>query len=85
MLTLSNILPVKESFTNYIKIYHNIKLQQENNREVAKISASFSEKIDKYEHTAHQEISPPNHRQKGKHPKFTYYPSAKAFKKQTND
>ena len=51
-----------------------IKLQQYKNRDVAKISASFSGKIDEYEHTTDEEILTHNHRQITEHPKFTYSP-----------
>ena len=59
------------------------KLQCDINREVAKISASSSGKIDKYEYLIGEEILPSNQQQISGQAKFTYSPLGKAFAKQT--
>ena len=59
------------------------KLQYGFNREVAKISALSSGKIDKYEYLTGEEISPSNQKQIIEQAKFTYSPLVKAFEKQT--
>ena len=59
------------------------KLQYDNNREAAKISALLSGKIDKYEYLIGEEILPSNQQQITEQAKFTYSPLGKAFEKQT--
>ena len=59
------------------------KLQYGFNREVAKISALSSSKIDKYEYLTGEDISPSNQKQIIEQAKFTYSPLGKAFEKQT--
>ena len=59
------------------------KLQYDINREVAKISASSSGKIDKYEYLTGEEILPSNQQQIIEQAKCTYSPLGKAFEKQT--
>ena len=59
------------------------KLQYDINREAAKISASSSGKINKYEYLTGEEILPSNRRQITEQAKFTYFPLGKAFEKQT--
>ena len=59
------------------------KLQNDINREAAKISALSSGKIDKYEYLTSEEILPSNQQQIIEQAKFTYSPLGKAFKKQT--
>ena len=59
------------------------KLQYDINREVAKISALSSGKIDKYEYLTGEKILPSNQRQIIEQAKFTYSPLGKAFEKQT--
>ena len=59
------------------------KLQYDNNRETAKISALSSGKIDKYEYLTDDEILPFNQKQIIEQTKFTYSPLGKAFEKQT--
>ena len=59
------------------------KLQYNNNREAAKISALSSGKIDKYEYLTGEEILPSNQKQIIEQAKFTYSPLGKAFEKQT--
>ena len=59
------------------------KLQYDINREVAKISALTSGKIDKYEYLTGEKILPSNQQQIIEQAKFTYYPLGKAFEKQT--
>ena len=59
------------------------KLQYDNNREAAKISALSSGKIDKYEYLTGEEILPSNQQQIIEQAKFTYSPLGKAFEKQT--
>ena len=58
------------------------KLQYDNNRETAKISALSSGKIDKYEYLTDDEILPFNQKQIIEQTKFTYSPLGKAFEKQ---
>ena len=57
------------------------KLQR--NREAAKVSASSSRKIGKYECLTGEEILPSNQRQKIEHANLAYSPLGKAFEKQT--
>ena len=59
------------------------KLQYHINREVPKISALSSDKIDKYEYVTGKEILPSNQQQIIEQAKFTYSPLGKAFQKQT--
>ena len=59
------------------------KLQYDINREVAKISALSSGKIDKYEYLTGEEILPYNQQRIIEQAKFTYSPLGKAFEKQT--
>ena len=59
------------------------KLQYDNNREAAKISALASDKIDKYEYLTGEEMVPSNQKQIIEQDKFTYSPLGKAFEKQT--
>ena len=59
------------------------KLQYDINREAAKISASSSGKINKYEYLTGEEILPSNRGQITEQAKFTYFPLGKAFEKQT--
>ena len=58
------------------------KLQYDINKEAAKISASSSGKIDKYEYLSGEEILPSNQQQIIQQAKFTYSPLGKAFGKQ---
>ena len=58
------------------------KLQYNINREAAKISASSSGKIDKYEYLTGEEILPSNQQQIIEQAKFTYSPLGKTFEKQ---
>ena len=58
------------------------KLQYDINREVAKISALSSGKIDKYEYLTGEEILPPNQQQIIQQAKFNYSPLRKALEKQ---
>ena len=58
------------------------KPQYDINREVAKISALSSAKIDKYEYLTGEEILSSNQRQIIEQAKFTYSPLDKAFEKQ---
>ena len=58
------------------------KLQCVINREAAKISASSSGKIDKYEYLTGGEILSSNQQQIIEQAKFTYSPLEKAFEKQ---
>ena len=63
----------------------NEKLKYDINREVAKISALLSGKIDKYECLTGEEILPSNQRKIIEQAKFPYSPLGKAFKnKQKN-
>ena len=59
------------------------KLQYNINREVAKISALSSGKIDKYEYLTSEEILPSNQQLIIEQAKFTYFPLGKASEKQT--
>ena len=61
----------------------NKQLQYNINREVAKISALLSRKIDKYEHLPGEEILPPDQGRVTEQAKFAYSPFGKAFEKQT--
>ena len=56
------------------------KLQYDINREAAKISASSSGKIDKYEYLTGEDILPSNQLQIVEQAKFTYSPLEKIFK-----
>ena len=58
------------------------KLQQDINREAAKISAWSSGKINKYEYLTSEEILPSNPNQIIEEAKFTYSPLGEAFGKQ---
>ena len=58
------------------------KLQYDNNREAAKISALSSGKIDKYEYPTGEEILPSNQQQIIQQAKFNYSPLGKALEKQ---
>ena len=58
------------------------KLQHEINREVAKISALSSGKIDKYEYLTCKKILPSDQSRIIEQAKFTYSSRSKAFKKQ---
>ena len=58
------------------------KLQYVINREVAKISALSSGKIDKHKYFSGEEIMPSNERQITEKAKFAYSPLKKAFEKQ---
>ena len=58
------------------------KLQYDINREAAKISASSSGKIHKYEYLTGQDILPSNQQQMIEQAKFTYSPLGKTFEKQ---
>ena len=60
------------------------KLQYGFNREVAKISALSSGKIDKYEYLTGEEILPSNQKQIIEQAKFTYSPLGKASEKKKN-
>ena len=61
----------------------NEKLQNDINREAAKISALHSDKIDKYEYLTGEEILPFTQQKIIEQTKFTHYPLGKAFEKQT--
>ena len=61
----------------------NEELQDDINREAAKISALSSGKIDKYEYLTGEDIWPSNQQQMIAQAKFTYSPFGKAFEKQT--
>ena len=58
------------------------KLQYDINREAAKISASSSGKIYKYEYVTGEDILPSNQQQIIEPARFTYSPLGKAFQKQ---
>ena len=58
------------------------KLQYDINREVAKILALSSGKIDKYEFLTGEEILPSNQQQIIQQAKFTYSPLGKTLEKQ---
>ena len=59
------------------------KLQYNNNREAAKISALSSGKIDKYEYLTGEEVLPSNQQQIIEQAKLSYSLLGKAFEKQT--
>ena len=59
------------------------KLQYDINREIGKISALSSEKIDKYEYLSDEEILTPDQRRVIEQAKFAYSPLGKAFEKET--
>ena len=61
-----------------------LKLQYDINREAAKVSASLSGKIDKYEYFAGEEILPSDKSRIIKQAKVTYSPPDKAFEKKNN-
>ena len=58
------------------------KLKYDINREAAKISASSSGEIHKYEYLTGEDILPSNQQQIIEQAKFTYSPLEKAFEKQ---
>ena len=58
------------------------KLQNNINREAAKISALSSGKLHKYEYLTGEGILPSNQQQMIEQTKFTYFPLGKAFDKQ---
>ena len=58
------------------------KLQNDNNREAAKILALSSGKIHKYEYLTGEDILPSNQQQIIDQAKFTYSPLGKSFEKQ---
>ena len=58
------------------------KLQQDINREAAKISALSSNKFNKYKYLTGEEILPSNQKQMIEQVKFAYSPLGKAFEKQ---
>ena len=57
------------------------KLKYDINREAAKISATSSIKIDKYEYLTGEEILPSGQKRVIEQAKFTYSPLGKAFEK----
>ena len=59
------------------------KVQYDINKEVAKISALSSDKIDKYEFLTGEGILPSDQSRIMEQAKFTYYPLGKVFEKQT--
>ena len=59
------------------------KLQYDNNREAAKISALSSEKIDKDVYLTDEEILPSNQRKIIEQAKFAYSSLGEAFEEQT--
>ena len=59
----------------------NKKLQYDINREAARLSASSSGNIDKYEYLTGEEILPSNPRQIIEHAKFAYSHLGKTFEK----
>ena len=59
------------------------KIQNDINKEAAKMSALSSGKIYTYEYLTGEEILPPNQQQMIEQAKFTYSPLGKAFEKQT--
>ena len=68
-----------------MKIDHKIrdeKLQYDNNREAAKISALSSDKIDTYEYLTVEEILPFNQKRVIEQAKFTCSPLGKVLEKQ---
>ena len=58
------------------------KLQNDINREAAKISALSSGKIHKYDYLTGEDILPSNQQQIIEQAKFTYSPLGKVFEKQ---
>ena len=58
------------------------KLQNNINREVAKVSTLSSGNIDKYEYLTGKEILPSNQKQVIEQDRLTYSPLGKAFEKQ---
>ena len=58
------------------------KLQYDINREAAKISASSSGKIHKYQYITGKDLLPSNQQQIIEQDKFTYSPLEKAFENQ---
>ena len=58
------------------------KIQYDINKEVTKISALSSGKIDKYEHLTCEEILPSDQSRIIEQAKFTYSPLGKTFEKQ---
>ena len=58
------------------------KLQNDINREVAKVSTLSSGNIDKYEYLTGKEILPSNQKQVIEQDRLTYSPLGKAFEKQ---
>ena len=58
------------------------KLQYDNNKEAAKVSATISNKFNKYEYLIGEEVLPSNQKQMIEQAKFTYYPLGKSFEKQ---
>ena len=60
----------------------NEKLQYDIDREVAKVTALSSGKINKYEYLTAEEILPSNQEQLIEQAKFTYSSLGKAFEKQ---
>ena len=58
------------------------KLQYDNNREAAKVSALPSGKIYKHEYLTGEDILPSNQQQMIEEARFTYSPLGKAFEKQ---
>ena len=58
------------------------KLQYDINREAAKISASSSGKIHKYQYITGKDLLPSNQQQIIEQDKFTYSPLGKAFENQ---
>ena len=59
------------------------KLQYDINRDAAKMSASSSGEINKYEYLTGEEIEPSNQQEIIEQSKFTYSPLGKPFEKQT--
>ena len=59
------------------------KLQYNIDLEAGKISASSSDKGDKFEYFTGEEILPSNQKQIIEQAKFTYFPLGKAFEKET--
>ena len=75
ILTYNNIMMIDDQIKDK-------KLQLDINREVAKISALSSGKIDKYKYLTGEEILPSNRQQIIQQAKFTNSVLGKAFKKQ---
>ena len=61
------------------------KLQNNINREVAKVSTLSSGNIDKYEYLTGKEILPSNQKQVIEQDRLTYSPLGKAFEKQLKE